>query len=33
MASMTETTAGPDAMGDGPGFRNVRKELGETSGR
>jgi mannose-6-phosphate isomerase-like protein (cupin superfamily) len=38
MASMTETTAGDgwavgslDGMGDGPGFRKVRKELGVTA--
>jgi len=37
-AAMTETTAGDgwavgslDAMGDGPGFRKVRKELGVTA--
>jgi hypothetical protein len=40
MASMTEMTAGggwtvasQDGMGEGPGFREVRKELSETSGR
>ena len=38
MASMTETTMGDgwavgslDAMGEGPGFRKVRKELGVTA--
>jgi mannose-6-phosphate isomerase-like protein (cupin superfamily) len=38
MASMTETTAGDgwavgslDGMGEGPGFRKVRKELGVTA--
>jgi quercetin dioxygenase-like cupin family protein len=38
MASMTETTAGGgwtvaslDGMGEGPGFREVRKELGVTA--